>query len=39
VAFGAMFENTKDTMHQANEVWQLDEMEKTMEIYAEAIYR
>ncbi|MEG0551833.1 MAG: M20 family metallopeptidase [Vagococcus sp.] len=39
VAFGAMFEKTKDTMHQANEVWQLDEMEKTMEIYAEAIYR
>ena len=39
VAFGAMFENTKDTMHQANEVWQLDEMGKTMEIYAEAIYR
>lgn len=39
VAFGAMFEHTKDTMHQANEVWQLDEMEKTMEIYAEAIYR
>ena len=39
VAFGAMFKDTKDTMHQANEVWQLDEMEKTMEIYAEAIYR
>ena len=39
VAFGAMFENTVDTMHQANETWQLDEMEKTMEIYAEAIYR
>ncbi len=39
VAFGAMFENTKDTMHQANEAWHLDEMEKTMEIYAEAIYR
>lgn len=39
VAFGAMFENTKDTMHQPNETWQLDEMRQTMEIYAEAIYR
>lgn len=39
VAFGAMFEHTKDTMHQANETWQLDEMKRTMEIYAEAIYR
>lgn len=39
VAFGAMFENTKDTMHQPNEIWQLDEMRQTMEIYAEAIYR
>lgn len=39
VAFGAMFEETIDTMHQANETWQLKEMRKTMEIYAEAIYR
>ncbi|WEG73026.1 M20 family metallopeptidase [Vagococcus intermedius] len=39
VAFGAMFENTVDTMHQANETWQLDEMYQTLEIYAEAIYR
>ncbi|HCM89812.1 MULTISPECIES: M20 family metallopeptidase [Vagococcus] len=39
VAFGAMFENTKDTMHQPNEIWQLKEMRQTMEIYAEAIYR
>lgn len=39
VAFGAMFNETKDTMHQPNEVWQLAEMTKTMEIYAEAIYR
>ncbi len=39
VAFGAMFENTKDTMHQPNETWQLAEMEQTMAIYAEAIYR
>ena len=39
VAFGAMFEKTKDTMHQANEAWPLDEMEQTMAIYAEAIYR
>jgi len=39
VAFGAMFKDTKDTMHQANETWPLDEMYKTMEIYVEAIYR
>lgn len=39
VAFGAMFEATKDTMHQPNETWQLSEMEQTMAIYAEAIYR
>lgn len=39
VAFGAMFESTKDTMHQPNETWQLAEMEQTMTIYAEAIYR
>ncbi|MHC5268166.1 M20 family metallopeptidase [Enterococcus sp. LJL98] len=39
VAFGAMFEDTKDTMHQPNEAWPLSEMEKTMTIYAEAIYR
>lgn len=39
VAFGAMFDTTKDTMHQPNEIWQLAEMGKTMEIYAEAIYR
>ena len=39
VAFGAMFEQTKDTMHQANETWPLNEMRQTMEIYAEAIYR
>lgn len=39
VAFGAMFKDTKDTMHQPNETWQRDELEMTMKIYAEAIYR
>lgn len=39
VAFGATFKNTIDTMHQPNETWQLAEMEQTMAIYAEAIYR
>ena len=39
VAFGAMFAQTKDTMHQPNEAWPLAEMEQTMVIYAEAIAR
>ena len=39
VAFGAGFDYTKDTIHQANEEWQLTEMRLAMEIYAEAIYR
>lgn len=39
VAFGATFKHTIDTMHQPNETWQLAEMNQTMAIYAEAIYR
>ena len=39
VAFGALFPDTPDLMHQANEKWELSSMYKTMEIYAEAIYR
>lgn len=39
VAFGAMFKGTVDTMHQPNETWVLDEMERAMIIYAEAFNR
>ncbi len=39
VAFGALFPDTPDLMHQANEKWELSSMYKTMAIYAEAIYR
>lgn len=39
VAYGAMFEDTPDFMHQANEQWELDQMYKAMDIYAESIYR
>lgn len=39
VAFGAMFADTVDTMHQPNETWRLDEMERAMVIYAEALSR
>lgn len=39
VAFGAMFPDTPDFMHQANERWELSSMYKAMEIYAEAVYR
>ena len=39
VAFGAMFPETPDYMHQANEQWSVVNLRKTMEIYAEAIYR
>ncbi|MFV0555872.1 MAG: M20 family metallopeptidase [Lactovum sp.] len=39
VAFGAMFPDTPDYMHQANEQWSVEDFKKTMEIYAEAIYR
>ncbi|MDR2465418.1 MAG: M20 family metallopeptidase [Streptococcaceae bacterium] len=39
VAFGAMFPDTPDLMHQPNESWSLDSMKKCMEIYADAIER
>ncbi|MDR0921394.1 MAG: M20 family metallopeptidase [Lactobacillales bacterium] len=39
VAFGAMFPDTPDYMHQANERWELNSMYRAMTIYAEAIYR
>ncbi|MFV0557046.1 MAG: M20 family metallopeptidase [Enterococcus sp.] len=39
VAFGAMFSDTPDYMHQANEQWELASMYQVMDIYAEAIYR
>ena len=39
VAFGAMFPDTPDYMHQVNEQWRLSDMFKAMDIYAEAIYR
>lgn len=39
VAFGAMFEDTVDTMHQKNERMKLDELMLTTEIYLEALHR
>ncbi|MDR2977497.1 MAG: M20 family metallopeptidase [Streptococcaceae bacterium] len=39
VAFGAMFPDTPDFMHQANEQWSLENLYKVMDIYAEAVYR
>lgn len=39
VAFGAMFNETKDTMHQKNETMEIDELLKATAIYLEAIYR
>lgn len=39
VAFGAMFHDTKDTMHQKNESMKIDELLKATAIYLEAIYR
>lgn len=39
VAYGAMFPDTPDYMHQANERWELSSMYQAMEIYAQAIYR
>lgn len=39
VAFGAMFADTPDYVHQANEQWSLTSMYQVMEIYAETIYR
>ncbi len=38
VAYGAMFPNSVDTMHQANEFMAVDDLMNAMAIYAEAIY-
>lgn len=38
VAFGAMFPDSVDTMHQANEFMEVDDLMRAMSIYAEAIY-
>lgn len=38
VAFGAMFPDSVDTMHQANEFMALDDLMRAMAIYAESIY-
>ena len=39
VAFGAMFPDSDTTEHQPNEAWDLQEMRRAMDIYAEAFYR
>lgn len=39
VAFGAMFKDTADTMHQKNERMKIDELLLTTEIYLEALHR
>ncbi|HFI0707398.1 TPA: M20/M25/M40 family metallo-hydrolase [Streptococcus suis] len=39
VAFGACFPDTEQTEHQENERMPLKDLEKTMDIYAEAVYR
>lgn len=39
VAFGAMFPDSIDTMHQANEFMDLDDLFNSAVIYADAIYR
>ncbi|GAK30480.1 putative peptidase [Weissella oryzae SG25] len=39
VAFGAMFPDTPDYLHQPNERWAIKDMTKAMEIYAEVINR
>jgi len=39
VAFGAMFPDTVDTMHQANEYIVVDELLKACAIYTDALYR
>lgn len=39
VAYGAMFPNYTDTMHQANEFMELDDLFRATAIYADAIYR
>ena len=38
VAFGAMFPDSVDTMHQANEFMAINDLMRAMSIYAEAIY-
>lgn len=38
VAYGAMFPDSIDTMHQANEFMAIDDLTNAMSIYAEAIY-
>lgn len=38
VAYGAMFPDSVDTMHQANEFMAVDDLMNAMAIYAEAIY-
>ena len=38
VAYGAMFPDSIDTMHQANEFMAIDDLMNAMAIYAEAIY-
>lgn len=38
VAYGAMFPDSVDTMHQANEFMALDDLYRSISIYAEAIY-
>ncbi len=39
VAFGVMFGDPPDLMHQANEKWELSNMFKAMDIHVEVIYR
>jgi len=39
VAYGAMFPGYTDTMHQANEFMELDDLFRATAIYADAIYR
>ncbi len=38
VAFGAMFPDSVDTMHQANEFMAVEDLMRSMSIYAESIY-
>jgi succinyl-diaminopimelate desuccinylase len=38
VAFGAMFPDSIDTMHQANEFMAVEDLTRAMAIYAESIY-
>ena len=38
VAYGALFPDSIDTMHQANEFFALEDLFRSAAIYAEAIY-